>query len=281
MKLIVANWKMNSGFSEIGPWLQNYLKAVSENVEPLNEKRIVICPPVHVIEFIDHELTNSSLEFLKNELAKEDKKIEDLDENEINDFIMSSRALSLGAQDCHHEDKGAYTGDISAKMLSEIGCEFVIVGHSERRVYHKESDKKIAKKIQAALRNNIQPILCIGEPREVRDEGKHLEFITNQLLNSLPQDGEIFNIIIAYEPIWSIGTGKTPTTNELAEMSLHIKKTITEKMANRYKNLYIIYGGSITINNFEQLMNAPAIDGLLIGKASLDPDQFCKIVGLK
>ena len=281
MKLIIANWKMNSSFNEIGPWLQNYLKAVSENVEPLNEKRIVICPPFHLIEFIDSELSNASVTFLKSELEKEDKKIEDLSEDEVNEFIMSSRALSLGAQDCHHEQNGAYTGDISAKMISEIGCEFVIIGHSERRIYHKESDKKISKKFLAAIENSIQPILCVGESSEIRKEGKHLEYITNQLINSIPQDKKFVNIVIAYEPIWSIGTGKTPTIEELSEMSQHIKSTLSEKMSDKFENLYIVYGGSININNSNQLMNAPGIDGLLVGKASLDSEQFCKIVGLK
>ena len=281
MKLIVANWKMNYGFSDIGSWLQNYLETVSKNVEPLNEKRVVVCPPFHLIEFIDSELTNASITFLKGELEKENKKSEDLPEDEVSEFIMSSRALSLGAQDCHHEDNGAYTGDISAKMLSEIGCEFVITGHSERRIYHKESDKKISKKISAAIKNSVQPILCIGEPREIREEGKHLEYITNQISNSLPSDQKIFNIIIAYEPIWSIGTGKTPNVNELSEMAQHIKSVISEKMKDKYENLYIIYGGSINSDNSNDLMNTPGIDGLLVGKASLDPEQFCKIIGLK
>lgn len=271
---------MNQGFNEIGAWLQGYLGAVAANAQPLEEKRVVVCPPAHVIEYIDSELVGASMTYFEEEIKKQGKKMEDFSPEDIQEVVMSSRAFSLGAQDCHHEASGAYTGDISAKMLGEIGCEFVIVGHSERRHYHRENDKIVAKKAKAAIENNILPVICIGESKEIRAEGKHLEFLKDQIINSIPQDTKIANLIIAYEPIWSIGTGKTPSLEELEEAAAHIEKSVKENLADKYDQLYIVYGGSINSKNSESLMNTPGISGLLVGKASLDANEFSKIVGL-
>ncbi len=281
MKLIVANWKMNHGFGEIGEWLQVYLNAVTQNVNALEDKRVVLCPPFHVIEYIDSELVAAAMSYYEEEFKKEGKEMSDFSQDEIQDMIMNTRAISLGAQDCHYRQEGAYTGDISAKMLAEVGCEFVIVGHSERRTYHGESDKMVAQKVKVAVQNGILPVICIGEPQDIREKGKHFEFINNQLATSVPQDLEFVNLVIAYEPIWAIGTGKIPNTDQLQEVAKNIEDFVAKNLAGRVQNLFILYGGSISSANAQQLMNTKGISGLLVGKASLDAEEFCKIVGLK
>ncbi len=272
---------MNHGFTEIMAWLQTYLEAVTNNVEALEDKRVVLCPPSHVIEYIDSELVASAMSYFEEEFKKEGREMSELTQEELQEMIMSTRALSLGAQDCHYRDEGAYTGDISAKMLAEVGCEFVIIGHSERRTYHGESDKMIAQKAKMALNNGILPVICIGEPKEAREQNKHFNFITNQLSASIPKDVDFFNLIIAYEPIWSIGTGKIPTTDQLQEVTKIIEDFVAKNLDGRVENLYILYGGSINSQNSQQLINTKGISGLLVGKASLDAEEFCKIAGLK
>jgi triosephosphate isomerase len=281
MKIIVANWKMNQSFKEVNEWLQIYLDAVSKKAEILENQRLVLCPPFHVIEYIDSELVSASLTYFEEEFKKQGKEISDISQEELHEMIISSRAISLGAQDCHYREEGAYTGDISAKMLSDIGCEFVIVGHSERRLYHGESDKMIAQKARVVINNGMLPVICIGESKESRQQGKHFEFIYNQLATSIPKDVDFAHLIIAYEPIWSVGTGVIPTTEQLQEVAKNIEDFVAKNLSGRFENLYILYGGSINSQNSKQLINTKGISGLLVGKASLDAEEFCKIASLK
>jgi triosephosphate isomerase len=189
--------------------------------------------------------------------------------------------IKIGAQNMHYESEGAFTGEISFKMLKEIDVDFVILGHSERRVVFKEDDCLINKKVLTALNSNLKTILCIGESEKQREDKMTNEvleeMLTKNLLNVSKHQME--NIIIAYEPIWAIGTGKT-ATSEIAECAhLHIRKVLT-KLYNKdvANNTYILYGGSVKPNNIEKLLQEHNIDGALIGGASLKVDSFLEII---
>lgn len=162
-------------------------------------------------------------------------------------------------------------------MLTKVGCQYVILGHSERRQYHLESDEIVAKKITAALAQKITPIICVGESKETRDAGKHLEFVYKQVMQSIPADAQFEKLVIAYEPIWSIGTGVTPTTTQIAEMAHLFKKIFAEKFAGRAKEYFMLYGGSVTSQNSKEILSIDGVSGLLVGKASLDVEEFAKI----
>ena len=189
--------------------------------------------------------------------------------------------IKIGAQNMHYEEKGAYTGEISPKMLKSIGVEYVIIGHSERRQYYNETDETVNKKIKAAFENGLKPIVCVGETLEEREAGKTIEIITNQTQKALEglTNEQVESIIIAYEPIWAIGTGKTATSED-AENSI---KAIRDKISQIYgqnvsKRVIIQYGGSVKSSNAKELFEMPDIDGGLVGGASLKPEEFAKIV---
>ena len=178
----------------------------------------------------------------------------------------------LGAQNISEHDNGAYTGDISGKMIAEMGAKYVLVGHSERRLNHNETDKIAQEKAKAAIKNKLIPIICIGETLAEHESGQTTRVVKNMLKNCLPDSGKF---IVAYEPRWAIGTGKTPTTEQTAK----IHKIIFEYLKSAgYKNTPILYGGSITAKNAEQFAAIPHVDGLLIGGASLKPDEFVPII---
>lgn len=188
--------------------------------------------------------------------------------------------LLYGAQDLSPFPSGAYTGDISGAMLAKLGCTFVLVGHSERRGYHAESDAQINNKVKAALSNGLTPILCVGESGEIRDAQTHREFVTEQLNNSLSgiTPGQMKKIVIAYEPIWAIGTGKNASSEDIQEMAEVIRERIV-KLGNSTVGgaLRILYGGSVKAGLIKEIMACPDIDGVLVGGASLDPEEFAKI----
>ena len=189
--------------------------------------------------------------------------------------------IKIGAQNVHFEEKGAYTGEVSAKMLKSIGVEYVIIGHSERRQYFAETDETVNKKIKAALENKLKPIVCVGETLEQRESGKTEEIITTQTklaLEGLTKE-QVKGIIIAYEPIWAIGTGKTATSED-ANNSI---KAIRKEKASIYgediaEEVIIQYGGSVKSSNAKELFACSDIDGGLVGGASLKPEEFSKIV---
>lgn len=189
--------------------------------------------------------------------------------------------VSVSAQNCAAEASGAYTGEVSAAMLQSAGIPYVIIGHSERRTYYGETDAVLAKKVQQALANGLKPVFCIGEELSQRDSGKYFEVVCNQLkegLFGLPAD-DFKKVVIAYEPVWAIGTGRTAT----AEQAQEVHACIREAVAARYgeetaQDMTVLYGGSCNENNARELFSCPDIDGGLIGGASLVADKFIKIV---
>ena len=189
--------------------------------------------------------------------------------------------IKIGAQNMHFAETGAYTGEVSGQMLKVIGVEYVIIGHSERREYFAETDETVNKKIKAAFNYDLKPIVCVGEKLEEREAGKTVEIITNQTKNAL--DGltneQVENTIIAYEPIWAIGTGKTATAEDANESVKAIRAKIAEIYGKDTAEKVIIqYGGSVKSTNAKELFETSDIDGGLVGGASLKPDEFSKIV---
>lgn len=189
--------------------------------------------------------------------------------------------IKIGAQNMHWEESGAYTGEVSGQMLKAIGVEYVIIGHSERRQYFAETDETVNKKLKAAFKYGLKPIVCVGETLEQREEGKAKEIVTMQIEKDLEglTEEQVSNTIIAYEPIWAIGTGKTATSEDANEMT----KTIREKISNIYgqniaNGVIIQYGGSVKSSNAKELFSMSDIDGGLVGGASLKSDEFAKIV---
>lgn len=270
MKIIAANWKMNHDFDEADTWLDSFFHHYSAKYEQLKDVEMVLCSPSILLDYLDSELMEDGFQLLEKIAQKDGRKIEDFSAEELNEVIVNARPIKLGGQDCHFEKSGSFTGDVSASMLKKVGCQYVILGHSERRANHFESDEIVAKKIRAALAEELIPIICVGENKEVRDGGEHLEFVRKQLLDSIPQDVIFTKLVIAYEPIWSIGTGTIPTIAEISEMMDFIKKNVATKS-------FTLYGGSVTSQNSAEILTAAGVDGLLVGKASLDVEEFVKI----
>jgi triosephosphate isomerase len=179
--------------------------------------------------------------------------------------------VPIGAQDCHAKESGAFTGDISAEMLKDAGARAVIVGHSERRQYHHESDAVVADKARAAWRAGLAAIICVGETEAERMSGRHLDVVARQLEGSVPDGATLENTVIAYEPVWAIGTGKTPTSAEIAQMHAHIRGAVGEGMR-------ILYGGSVKPSNAAEILALANVDGALVGGASLKAKDFLGII---
>ena len=188
--------------------------------------------------------------------------------------------IKIGAQNMHWEEKGAFTGEVSGKMLKAIGVKYVIIGHSERRQYFAETDESVNKKIKAAFENNLNPIVCVGETLEQREEGKTEEIITNQTRLALEglTNEQVKNTIIAYEPIWAIGTGKTATSEDANNSIKAIRKEIEKNYGKEVAEVIIQYGGSVKSQNAKELFTTSDIDGGLVGGASLKVEEFSKIV---
>ena len=242
-KIVAGNWKMNKNPMETKEFFEKFNSLVKDS-----ENEIVICAP-----FID-------LAVATNEKA-------------VN--------IAVGAQNMHFEDKGAYTGEVSCKMLKSIGIEYVIIGHSERREYFNETDDSVNKKLKVALRENITPILCVGETLEERENGIAKDKIVSQIrkdFDKIEKDDAI-KIVIAYEPIWAIGTGKTASKEDANEackwIRNEIKSLYNDEVAEQVK---ILYGGSVKSSNAKDLFEMSDIDGGLVGGASLEPEEFAKIV---
>lgn len=245
--LIAGNWKMNNDVKE-SLKLAKALKAsdLDRNVD------VLICPPFTSIYALIDELKNSS--------------------------------IKVGAQNMHFEDSGAFTGEVSPLMLKSLGVEYVIIGHSERRQYFGETDKIVNKKIITALKHDLKPILCVGESLEQRESGVEKETVKNQLIKDLDMviNDDAMNIVVAYEPIWAIGTGKTATSEQANEMSFYIRSVLAEIFTMEIADDMIIqYGGSVKESNANEIMSQSDIDGALVGGASLKADEFIKIVNFK
>ena len=189
--------------------------------------------------------------------------------------------IKIGAQNMHWEESGAYTGEISAQMLKSIGVEYVIIGHSERRQYFNETDETVNKKIKSAFNVGLKPIVCVGESLEERESGKAVEKVTNQVKLALEglTENQVEDVIIAYEPIWAIGTGKTATSEDANNMIKQIRQEISKLYGQIVAERVIIqYGGSVKSSNSKELFSTSDIDGALVGGASLKSDEFAKIV---
>ena len=239
-KLIVANWKMNFLYKNAF----NFCKKILLK-KKLIKNKFVICPPTTLILQLSSKF----------------------------------KGITFGAQDCHYEKLGAYTGDISALMLKDINCKHVIIGHSERRKYYFEDHIILKRKIESVINAGLIPIYCIGEDINIKRKDKTKNHLLSQLLNTLPKKNKN-KIIIAYEPIWSIGTGNTPTVNEIEDVNLYIKKIIT-KINLSYEKTSILYGGSVNKHNSLVFLDNKNIDGLLIGGASLNLNTFSSILTYK
>ena len=240
-KIYIANWKMNISAKES----ENFLTKFIILSKSLDDKEIIFCP---------------SFTTLPNLIRKYDN----LDN------------ICFGAQNVGAKESGAYTGEVSASMLKELSCKYCIIGHSERRELYHESNSSINQKIKLLIDNNIIPILCVGETLEEKEQGQGDIIVTNQL--SLCLDNvEKNNIIIAYEPVWAIGTGKNATIDDISRMNETIGAHMN-KLGYINEQFYILYGGSVNINNLLDIKEASLLNGFLIGGASLDPDSFWKIV---
>jgi len=194
--------------------------------------------------------------------------------------LTGRSGVSIGAQNCHQEQSGAYTGEVSAAALKSFGCEFCIVGHSERRELYGESDELINQKIKQLLANDLQPIFCCGELLDEREAGKHFEVVGDQVQSSLQgfTKEELKQVIVAYEPVWAIGTGVTATPEQAQEMHAFIRQKLAEVLVNEAEEISILYGGSVKPNNAKELFAQKDIDGGLIGGASLKAPDFLAIV---
>ena len=243
-KVIAGNWKMNMLPNEAIEFIDKLTPAVKET-----KNEVILCVPYTDLFYalLTAQGTN----------------------------------IKIGAQNMHFEEKGAYTGEVSAQMLKSIGVEYVIIGHSERRQYFNETDETVNKKIKAAFANELKPIVCVGETLEQREAGKTVEVITKQTELALEglTNQQVENTIIAYEPIWAIGTGKTATSED----ANNAIKAIRDKICQIYgqnvgKSIIIQYGGSVKSANCKELFTTSDIDGGLVGGASLDPEEFAKII---
>lgn len=248
-KIIAGNWKMNAVKSEavalINGLLDNY-----DSYELTAEKEVVIAAPFPYIHY-------------------------------CSSMFIKYPHLYAAAQNCSEHAQGAYTGEVSAKIIASLDVRYVIIGHSERRQYFNETDDLLLLKIQQAQKENLQPVFCCGEPLEVREQDGYFAYIKTQLDNCIFQlsDFDIRNMVIAYEPIWAIGTGKTATPEQAQEVHAFIRKEISKKYDKETaEQLTILYGGSVNAKNAEELFACPDIDGGLVGGASLKVQEFSDII---
>ena len=238
-KYTIANWKMNGLNNSI-----KLVKSIENHIKKTkhSKSKIIICPPYTL----------------------------------LSNFTKIEKKISFGGQDCHYLNNGAFTGSISASMLKSIGCKYVIIGHSERRQYQNELSKELNLKIKSALASNLKVIYCIGEKfSEIKRRNKVLA----SQINSLPTNFKFKNIIIAYEPVWAIGTGKVPSLNQINNIHSKIRLLLAKKIGHSNSNkISILYGGSVNAQNASEILNLSQVDGALVGGASLKVPDFSKII---
>ena len=192
--------------------------------------------------------------------------------------VLEGGVVKLGAQDCHAAASGAHTGDISVGMLSDIGCQYVILGHSERRLSHGESNALVKSKATAALEGGLSVIICVGESELERKAGTALATVEKQVVGSLPELSDSINTVVAYEPVWAIGTGTIPTTEEISEMHLHISSVLEREMSDpNAEAMRLLYGGSVNPKNASEILRCARVNGALVGGASLEAESFLAI----
>ena len=196
----------------------------------------------------------------------------------LSDFLLRHEsALGLGGQDCHAAESGAFTGNVSAAMLRDAGCQYAIVGHSERRQYHGETDDMIGKKVLAAQKSGLIAILCIGETLAEKEAGQTLSVLSAQLRGCLQTGITVAGLIVAYEPVWAIGTGRNATNDDIVGAHRHIRAELAQILGAGGNEVAILYGGSVKASNAKEILSAPGVDGVLVGGASLKFDEFSTI----
>lgn len=245
-KLVAGNWKMNNDVVE-STALAKSLKSLSGEFDA--DVEVLICPAFPSLYSVKQELFGSN--------------------------------IKIGAQNMHYEDKGAYTGEVSAVMLKNMGIEYVIIGHSERRQLFFEDDETVNKKLKAALKHGLKPILCVGETLEQREGNVEKETVKNQVTKAFEgiEADDAVKITVAYEPVWAIGTGKTATSFQANEMAAFIRKSIAEIYSHELsEDVLIQYGGSVKKDNANEILTQPDIDGALVGGASLQALEFLNII---
>lgn len=242
-QLIAANWKMNGTLS----WAQKG-KALAALLTPQIKANadLLICPPTHIIPALSAQTEGSD--------------------------------VMVGAQNCHAELSGAYTGEMSAAMCADAGADYVIIGHSERREYNNESSADILEKAKAVHKEGLIAIICIGESLEQREAGEAEEITAEQLNASMPDSATSINTVIAYEPIWAIGTGKVPTSQDIAVIHAHLRALLVTRYGAKTANgIHLLYGGSVKPANAAEILALPNVDGALVGGASLEMESFAAI----
>ena len=241
--LVAGNWKMNGlkrSMKVLGEIAEGYTPALRAKVD------LLVCPPTTLLYPFAHE-------------------------------ALGTR-IAVGGQDTHAKESGAYTGNVSAEMLADLGASHVIVGHSERRSYHREKDQDVREKVEAARRAGLTAIVCVGETREEREAGKAVAVVRRQLRGSIPEGMGAFELVVAYEPVWAIGTGLTPTTADVAEMHVAIRAELKRLVGKADQPLVrILYGGSVKPSNAKELLSVENVDGALVGGASLVATDFLGI----
>jgi triosephosphate isomerase len=240
--LIAGNWKMNGSRAQTEALIQDLKGRLAS--KPGIAADLLVCPPAPYVA----------------QAAA----------------LTAGSGLAVGGQDCHARQSGAHTGDVSAAMLADAGCRYVIVGHSERRADHGESSELVAAKAKAAHEAGLIAIVCVGETEAERDRGATLEVISSQLEGSVPADAEAANLVVAYEPVWAIGTGRTPTPEDVATVHAHIRGLLKAWFKDGAE-MRILYGGSVKGSNAGSLMHVPEVNGALVGGASLKGEEFWAI----
>lgn len=238
--VVIGNWKMNGLRASVAE-----LKAMMDAAGEVKGCDVMICPPATLVATFADTAKNS--------------------------------ALAIGGQDCHASESGAHTGDIAAEMLADCGAKAVIVGHSERRADHAESDEIVRAKAEAAHRAGLTAIICVGETEHQRDAGDAEAVVGEQIRGSLPDDVNAENTIIAYEPVWAIGTGRTPTLDDIAAMHGFIRRTVADLKGDVAPAIRLLYGGSVKPGNAGEILNVADVDGALVGGASLKAGDFAGI----
>ncbi|GAB3897552.1 triose-phosphate isomerase [Spirosoma agri] len=247
-KIVAGNWKMNKTYEEAQALLSEVVNMVKDEVT--GDVEVVLCPP-------SIYLTTSR------------------------QYITPGGKVSIGAQNCHEKASGAYTGEISAPMLQSIGVEYVILGHSERRQYFEETNAQLAEKVNSVLENGLTPIFCCGESRDLRENGDYIGFVKDQITDSLfhLSDESFAKVVIAYEPIWAIGTGLTASSAQAQDMHFELRQHIAGQYGDEIaQNISILYGGSANDKNAAELFAQPDVDGGLIGGASLKSRDFLTVI---
>ncbi len=240
--LVAGNWKMNGTRASL-----DQIKAIAEGVQgPLSDKvDSLICPPATLLY--------------------------------VSTALCTESPLEIGAQDCHQNASGAHTGDLSAEMIADCFATHVIVGHSERRTDHAETDHLVRAKAEAAFKADLTAVICIGETAEERKSGQTLDILKRQLAGSVPDGARAERTVIAYEPVWAIGTGLTPTTGDVAEAHAFLRAELVKRFGEEGKKMRLLYGGSVKPSNARELMAVENVDGALIGGASLKAADFLAI----